>query len=489
LKFARLRLSGFKSFVDATELHIESGLTGIVGPNGCGKSNLLEAMRWVMGDNRPTSMRGSGMEDVIFSGAGNRPMRNNAEVSLLVDNNDRSIPGPYQDFDTVEITRRIERDAGSAYRINGREVRQRDVQLFFADGSTGAASPSLVRQGQISILINQKPLARRAILEEAAGISGLHQRRHEAELRLREAEKNLTRLNDIIGENEAQLQALRRQARQATRYRNLTTQIYKTEALLFLLRWRDAQLACSTAESALEAASERAAELGRAAEDASAVQTSRAALLPGLRQQESDCNAALQKLIHQRSDLEAEEKRAREQAQRLRAHITAAEQDLGRERELEQETRDAIARLQNEERELKSAGEAAAELLAQAEERARAASAELISCDQALERCTQQLAQFNASRASYETAKSQSAAQAEKAAAQGSAAQDRLRTLQASVTQPAELSEAEGAIEAARSRAAEARMQAEIADVHAAELITAEARWRGPLQEAAAAQG
>ncbi|MDE2474112.1 MAG: chromosome segregation protein SMC, partial [Alphaproteobacteria bacterium] len=484
MKFTRLRLSGFKSFVDATELLIEPGLTGIVGPNGCGKSNLLEAMRWVMGDNRPTSMRGSGMEDVIFSGAGSRPMRNNAEVSLLVDNGDRSVPGPYQDFDTIEITRRIERDAGSAYRINGREVRQRDVQLFFADGSTGAASPALVRQGQISILINQKPLARRAILEEAAGISGLHQRRHEAELRLKEAEKNLTRLNDIIGENEAQLQALRRQARQATRYRNLSTQIFKTEALLFLLRWRDAQLACSTAECALQAASEKAAELGRAAEEASAVQASRAGSLPGLRQQESDCNAALQKLIHQRSDLDAEERRAREQAQRLRAHIGAAEQDLGRERELEQETRDSIARLQNEEGQLKAAAEAAAESLAQAEERARAASAELVSRDQALERCTSQLAEFNASRASHETTRSQSTAQAEKAALQKLSAEERLRTVQASVTQPAELSDAEMAIEGAKSCAADARVNAGVADARAVDLLAAEMHWRGPLQDA-----
>src|SRR5262249_5686332 len=151
-----------------------------------------------MGENRPTSMRGSGMDDVIFAGAGTRPMRNNAEVSLVVDNSDRRAPSPYNESETIEISRRIEREAGSAYRINGREVRQRDVQIFFADASTGSASPALVRQGQISILINQKPLARRAILEEAAGISGLHQRRHEAELRLKAAEANLGRLNDII---------------------------------------------------------------------------------------------------------------------------------------------------------------------------------------------------------------------------------------------------------------------------------------------------
>ncbi len=225
MKFTRLRLSGFKSFVEPTELYIEPGLTAVIGPNGCGKSNLFDAMRWVMGETRPTSVRGSEMDDVIFSGTAGRPARNVAEVTLFIDNGEHKASGPYAAFDTIEVSRRIEREAGSVYRINGRDVRQRDVQIFFADASSGAGSTAFVRQGQIGLLISQKPLARRAILEEAAGIGGLHQRRHEAELRLRAAETNLSRLEDVIREIEAQLASLKRQARQASRYRNLSGHI------------------------------------------------------------------------------------------------------------------------------------------------------------------------------------------------------------------------------------------------------------------------
>ena len=196
MHFTRLRLLGFKSFVDPTELRIEPGLTGVVGPNGCGKSNLLEALRWVMGENRPSVMRGDGMEDVIFAGSAARPARNHAEVTLTLDNRDRRAPAGFNDDDDLVIVRRITRDAGSAYRVSGKEARARDVAMLFADASTGAASPALVRQGQISELINARPKTRRRILEEAAGISGLYQRRHEAELKLRATEANLGRVAD-----------------------------------------------------------------------------------------------------------------------------------------------------------------------------------------------------------------------------------------------------------------------------------------------------
>ena len=211
MKFNRLRLLGFKSFVDPSEFVIERGLTGVVGPNGCGKSNLVEALRWVMGESSYKNMRASGMDDVIFSGSLNRPARNTAEVTLYLDNSARTAPPGFNDSDVLEVTRRIEREAGSVYRINGKEVRARDVQLLFADASTGARSPALVRQGQIGELISAKPTSRRLILEEAAGISGLHSRRHEAELRLRGAEQNLERLEDVLGQIELQLDGLRRQ--------------------------------------------------------------------------------------------------------------------------------------------------------------------------------------------------------------------------------------------------------------------------------------
>jgi len=210
MQFTRLRLIGFKSFVEPSDFQIENGLTGIVGPNGCGKSNLAEALRFVMGETSHKAMRAKELDEVIFAGTGGRPMRNTAEVVLFVDNADRGAPAAFNDSDVLEVSRRIEREVGSAYRINGREVRARDVQLLFADASSGARSPALVRQGQIGEIINAKPESRRRILEEAAGIAGLHARRHEAETRLTAAEHNLDRLQDVIAQIAGQVGERRR---------------------------------------------------------------------------------------------------------------------------------------------------------------------------------------------------------------------------------------------------------------------------------------
>ena len=260
MRFSRLRLLGFKSFVEPSEFVIEGGLTGVVGPNGCGKSNLVEALRWVMGESSYKNMRASGMDDVIFSGSATRPSRNTAEVTLFLDNSDRTAPAQWNDAEELQVSRRIEREAGSTYRVNGREARAKDVQLLFADQSTGARSPSMVGQGRIGELIQAKPQARRALLEEAAGISGLHTRRHEAELRLRAAEQNLERLEDVVGELETQIDSLKRQSRQASRFKALSADIRQAEAALFHLRWTLAKAQEAEAQSALSAATSLVAE-------------------------------------------------------------------------------------------------------------------------------------------------------------------------------------------------------------------------------------
>ncbi|MEO6153293.1 MAG: AAA family ATPase, partial [Croceibacterium sp.] len=234
----KLRLSGFKSFVEPAELRIEPGLTGVVGPNGCGKSNLLEAIRWVMGENSPKSMRSGGMDDVIFAGTAQRPARDFAEVTLF---------GAGDDNGDLEVTRRIERGAGSAFRVNGRDVRARDVALVFADAATGAHSPALVSQGKIAQVIAARPAERRMMLEEAAGIAGLHVRRRDAEGKLRQTEANLARLEDLTAGLEGRIGALRKQARQAERYRALSDKIRVAEARLLFARWRDAAAAAQTA--------------------------------------------------------------------------------------------------------------------------------------------------------------------------------------------------------------------------------------------------
>uniref|UniRef100_UPI0014738425 AAA family ATPase n=1 Tax=Pseudopontixanthobacter vadosimaris TaxID=2726450 RepID=UPI0014738425 len=256
----RLKLSGFKSFVEPAELRIEPGLTGVVGPNGCGKSNLLEAIRWVMGENSPRSMRSGGMEDVIFAGTETRPPRDFAEVVLQ---------GADADGEPLEVVRRIERGAGSAYRVNGSDVRAKDVALAFADAATGAHSPALVSQGKIAQVIAAKPAERRQMLEEAAGIAGLHVRRRDAEGKLRQTEANLARLDDLMVGLDSRIAALRRQAKQAERYAELSDQIQVAEARLIHARWRDAAQAADAAKAEAAAAEARVAA-ARADADASA---------------------------------------------------------------------------------------------------------------------------------------------------------------------------------------------------------------------------
>jgi chromosome segregation protein len=337
VKITRLRLLGFKSFVEATELLIEPGLTGVVGPNGCGKSNLLEALRWAMGETSYKSMRGAAMEDVIFAGSEDRPARNSAEVTLFIDNSARKAPAEFNDSEALEVTRRIEREAGSAYRVNGRDVRARDVRLLFEDAATGARSPALVRQGRIGEIVNAVPQERRRVLEDAAGIAGLHSRRHEAELRLAATESNLTRLSDLIGQLTTQLQSLRRQARQAQRYRELSDKIRQTEALQYHLHWVGA---CAHVEQ----------------EEASFQQTLAAVAQETKAEGEEAARAAvLHRLSVERDALEREEARAKARQAELETRLAQASRDLAREEEHIAEADGILRRLGEEKRRLEAA--------------------------------------------------------------------------------------------------------------------------------------
>lgn len=348
MHFKRIRLSGFKSFVDPTELHIEPGLTGVVGPNGCGKSNLLEAIRWVMGENRAKSLRGSGMDDVIFAGTSRRPARNLADVTLTLDNSSRTAPAELNDSDELEVSRRIERESGSAYRLNGKDVRAKDIQLLFADAATGAHSPALVSQGRIGTIINAKPIQRRQILEEAAGISGLHSRRKEAESRLKAAENNLLRLHDVMAQLDTQLSSLKRQARQATRYRSISGDIRRAEAIQLYLRWRSADEAVMATEKQFNAAQQIVADMTKRVSVLTREESTLAEKLPALRQAEAEAAAALHRLQVARENIDQEEERLKNAQQELRDRLEQIKADKVREAEHLKDAQSAHARLAEE---------------------------------------------------------------------------------------------------------------------------------------------
>ena len=374
LRFSKLKLTGFKSFVDPTDLIIADGLTGVVGPNGCGKSNLLEALRWVMGENRPKAMRGGGMEDVIFAGAATRQARNFAEVTLHIDNSERLAPAGFNDTDALEIVRRITRDVGSAYKAAGKDVRARDVQMLFADASTGAHSPALVRQGQIAELINAKPKNRRRILEEAAGISGLYQRRHEAELKLKGAETNLARVDDVIEQLANQLGQLARQARQAARYREIGENLRRSEGMLLYRRWREADDARLGAEDILRDRVTEAAKAQGLVQLAIKARAEAEEALPPMREEEAIAAAIMQRLIVQRDTLDDQEAQAAQVIQTLSNRIAQLAKDIEREGGLNRDAGETIERLEWEARELSKASEGHEERLEVASEVAQEAA-------------------------------------------------------------------------------------------------------------------
>ena len=396
MRFSKLRLTGFKSFVDPTDLIITHGLTGVVGPNGCGKSNLLEALRWVMGETRAKAMRGSGMDDVIFAGASSRPARNFAEVSLHIDNADRLAPAGFNDSDHLEIVRRITRDVGSAYKVNAKDTRARDIQMLFADAATGAHSPALVRQGQISELINAKPKNRRKVLEDAAGIGGLYQRRHEAELKLKSTEANLLRVDDVVEQLANQLAQLAKQARQAARYRAIGSELRQAEGMLLYRRWREADDARATAEAALRETLTKAAQAERIAREAEQTRSICEERLPPLREEEAIAAAVLQRLIVQRDALTDQEKQARARIETLQNRIQQLDRDMEREAGLNRDAGETIERLEWEARELLKASEGHEERLEEAHEAAREASGVLQAREADLEQQTEDVARLSA---------------------------------------------------------------------------------------------
>jgi chromosome segregation protein len=398
MKLTRLRLHGFKSFVEPTDFVIEPGLTGVVGPNGCGKSNLVEALRWAMGETSHKSLRAADMDAVIFAGSGNRPARNHAEVVMTIDNADRSAPSAVNDREILEISRRIEREAGSVYRINGRDVRARDVQILFADAATGARSPALVHQGKIGEIIQAKPEQRRRVLEDAAGVAGLHARRHEAELRLKAAETNLTRVEDVIGQLAGQIDGLKKQARQAIRYREVATKVRKAEATLFHLRWIEANADVAEAAHTHDLNVREMAERTREQAEAARIQAIRASELPALRENEARAAAGLQRLNNARELLDREEERAKERVTELDRRLTQFSADIAREQQQTSDADVALQRLDTEDAELKEEIKSRVEKRSGVDERVADAEATLAATERQFTELTTQLADLTAKR-------------------------------------------------------------------------------------------
>jgi len=472
MKLRRLRLLGFKSFVEPTDFLIEPGLTGVVGPNGCGKSNLVEALRWVMGESSYKSMRASSMDDVIFSGSNNRPARNNAEVAIAIDNSDRSAPAAFNDQDTIGIARRIERETGSTYRINGREVRARDVQILFADASTGARSPALVHQGRIGEIIQAKPEQRRRVLEEAAGVVGLHARRHEAELRLKSAETNLLRVEDVIGQLATQIDGLKKQARQAIRYRTVSAQVRKSEAMLYHLRWTVATSEASEAERAKDMCVREVATRVGAEAEASKRQALAQASLPELREAEARAGATLHRLNVALQDLDREEARAKDRIAELDLRLVQFAADGEREQKLVADAEAALARLIAEEEALRKEARESAGRRDGVDAKVAKADGELNAAETIFTDLTKQLADLTAQHNQFENAAREHGERITRITSEIAEIERELATLKSADNAPlavavegaqAALTEAEAAAVAAEAAHSNARLDLEAA--------------------------
>ena len=357
MKFQSVRISGFKSFLEPTEIQMNMGLTGVVGPNGCGKSNIVEAIKWIMGENSARQMRGDGMDDVIFSGTNERPSRNFAEVSIKLDNSEKKAPAIFNHYDEIEITRKIEREKGSVYRVNGKQVRARDIQLIFADNGTGARSSGIVGQGRIAQIIDSNPEDRRVILEEAANIKGLHSRRHEAELKLKGASDNLDRLSDIEQTYKEQLIELEKQGRKAARYRSVGERIRKAEATLFFNLMNDAKKEANDLDIQLKNANENVSQGQIKVAEHIKSQLHLANKIPDLKKDEAEKAATLQTLNITKIKLDEEKSSAQNALQNIINQINLINNDIARESEIKEDAKKSLSTLLTEEKNLKEDSE------------------------------------------------------------------------------------------------------------------------------------
>ncbi len=352
MEFKKIQLNGFKSFAEKTDFLIEDGLTGIVGPNGCGKSNIVEALRWCMGETSAKSMRGSGMEDVIFSGTSNKPSKNIAEVLITLDNQDKDGPNQYNNLDHIEIRRKIEKDKGSKFYINNKEVRSKDAQMFFADLSTGAHSPSLISQGRIGALVTAKPVDRRAVLEEAAGIAGLHVRRHEAELRLDAAENNLKRADELRRQQEKQLANLQKQAEEATKYKVISEEIKKIEAGLYYLRLKDIDHEMKLENEINSEAEDEVGGFNMQINNIENLIKNETTKVSPLREKNIENLSKLQRLNLELKSLDEESDRTKKEIENIKNSLKTIEEDIDREKSIIIDAKSNEKRLREEKNEL-----------------------------------------------------------------------------------------------------------------------------------------
>ncbi|PZQ16140.1 MAG: chromosome segregation protein SMC [Ancylobacter novellus] len=485
MNFTRLRLAGFKTFVDPVDAPIEPGLTGVVGPNGCGKSNLVEALRWVMGESSFKSLRASGMDDVIFAGSTSRPARNHAEVSLILDNSAGLAPAPFENAPEIEVSRKISRGLGSTYRMNGREVRARDVQLLFADASSGARSPSMVGQGRVGEIINARPEQRRRILEEAAGVAGLHARRREAEQRLEGAEANLARVEDVLVKLGERAEALKKQARSAERYRQLTDEIRQAEGLLLIARHAADVEGVTAAERAEATALAAVAEATRAQGEAARAEAVAAHALEPARKAAAEAEAGLRRIALAAGELEGEEARARRRLAELTNRLAQIERDATREAAL---SADAGASLERIAAALDALGpEAQGDGAAEETARANLAEAEaaVAQAEAALGEATARDAARAAERRDLERRVAEQAERLGRIDREARDLAEEARRLVAEAARDGDAAALGLRADAARRATGEAETRAEAAEAELARARAAEIEARGPAAQAA----